>query len=230
MSIAGVKEIQEALKKAGFDPGPIDGHAGPRTREAIRAYQKANKLDADGIVGRMTLAVMVSQGLIKDPTPQINPGDPQTKRSIRGLFWHCTATPEGKEFTRAQIKAMHLARGFNDIGYHLLIHLDGSTSPGRPFGVVGAHVAGRNEGSLGFSYIGGLDAKGKAKDTRTAKQKATMIAVTKDAIKRYGLQWVLGHRDASPDLDRDGVVEPHEWIKVCPCFTVAAEYGALLKG
>ena len=51
------------------------------------------------------------------------------KRACHTLVWHCTATPEGKEFTRAQIKAMHLVRGFTDIGYHKLIHLDGISRP-----------------------------------------------------------------------------------------------------
>jgi N-acetylmuramoyl-L-alanine amidase len=149
-------------------------------------------------------------------------------RRIHTLVWHCTATPEGKEFTRAQIVAMHKARGFATIGYHLLIHLDGSTSPGRPESQVGAHVKGHNLGSLGYSYIGGLDAKLKPKDTRTPQQKATMIRVTKEAIARYKLRAVLGHRDLSPDLDGDGLVEPHEWIKICPCFNAIPEYAGLL--
>lgn len=48
------KQIQFALKKAGFDPGPIDGKLGKNTRKAIRQFQKANGLKADGIVGRRT--------------------------------------------------------------------------------------------------------------------------------------------------------------------------------
>jgi hypothetical protein len=32
-----------------------------------------------------------------------------------------------------------------------------------------------------------------------------------------------GHRDWSPDLDHDGKVEPHEWLKMCPCFDVATQ-------
>jgi N-acetyl-anhydromuramyl-L-alanine amidase AmpD len=55
-----------------------------------------------------------------------------------------------------------------------------------------------------------------------------MERVTKDAIRRHKLRLVLGHRDLSPDRDHDGVVEPFEWVKVCPCFDAAPEYGALL--
>jgi N-acetylmuramoyl-L-alanine amidase len=39
---------------------------------------------------------------------------------------------------------------------------------------------------------------------------------------------VLGHRDTSPDLDGDGIVEPNEWIKMCPCFDAVEEYKDLL--
>lgn len=49
-------KIQEALKKAGFDPGPIDGIMGKKTRAAVMAFQKANGLKADGRVGKLTMA------------------------------------------------------------------------------------------------------------------------------------------------------------------------------
>ncbi len=49
-------EIQKALKTAGFDPGPVDGYSGTLTISAIRAFQRANNLNVDGIVGRNTSA------------------------------------------------------------------------------------------------------------------------------------------------------------------------------
>jgi hypothetical protein len=33
-----VREVQRALAKAGYDPGPIDGIFGPRTKAALRMY------------------------------------------------------------------------------------------------------------------------------------------------------------------------------------------------
>ena len=48
------KEIQLALKRAGYYTGRIDGHIGPRTKKAVRAFQSANGLRADGIVGTQT--------------------------------------------------------------------------------------------------------------------------------------------------------------------------------
>lgn|SRR3989338_3433161 len=49
-----IKQVQLALKKAGFYKGDIDGKTGPRTKEAIRAFQKARGLKVDGVVGKAT--------------------------------------------------------------------------------------------------------------------------------------------------------------------------------
>ena len=49
-----VKEIQSALKNAGFDPGSFDGKIGPRTRQAIKDFQKSKGLVPDGVVGPKT--------------------------------------------------------------------------------------------------------------------------------------------------------------------------------
>ncbi len=46
--------LQRALKNAGFYKGPVDGKTGHQTREAVKAFQKANGLKADGIVGQQT--------------------------------------------------------------------------------------------------------------------------------------------------------------------------------
>jgi len=48
------KRIQRALKDAGFYKGPIDGNIGPQTKEAVKAFQRANELEPDGIVGKRT--------------------------------------------------------------------------------------------------------------------------------------------------------------------------------
>jgi len=53
-----VKDIQLALRNAGYDPGPVDGRMGRKTREAIRAFQRANNLSADGRVGKDTWAML----------------------------------------------------------------------------------------------------------------------------------------------------------------------------
>lgn len=225
-----VKDIQKALASLQFDVGPIDGIIGMRTRNAVKAFQKTANIPVDGIVGPITIAALhiATQGDFKIPQVK-KPGATRAARDIHTLVWHCTATPEGRELTRQQIKDMHLKRGFGDIGYHKVIHLDGSVSEGRSEDKIGAHVAGHNTGTIGYSYVGGVDVNNKAKDTRTPAQKETMIRLTKEAIAKYNLRAVLGHRDLSPDLDGDGLIEPFEWVKQCPCFNVVPEYAPLFK-
>jgi len=58
LSKASTKDIQMALSSAGFDPGKIDGKMGQRTREAVRAFQKANDLKVDGKVGKETWGLL----------------------------------------------------------------------------------------------------------------------------------------------------------------------------
>lgn len=48
------KKIQLALKKAGFYKGPVDGKIGNETKKAIKEFQKANGLRADGVAGKET--------------------------------------------------------------------------------------------------------------------------------------------------------------------------------
>ena len=51
---AGSKDIQTALKNAGFYTGSIDGKIGPKTKKAVEEFQKAKGLKADGTVGPKT--------------------------------------------------------------------------------------------------------------------------------------------------------------------------------
>lgn len=53
-----IKDIQEALKRRGYDPGPIDGIRGRRTIRAIKIFQKDNNLIVDGLVGPKTSAIL----------------------------------------------------------------------------------------------------------------------------------------------------------------------------
>ena len=49
-----VKDLQEALKTLGFDPGPIDGVFGGQTENAVKQFQQAKEIPVDGVVGRVT--------------------------------------------------------------------------------------------------------------------------------------------------------------------------------
>src|SRR3982750_3296618 len=60
-----VRDIQQALNDARFDPGPIDGVRGRKTIAAIKMFQRENGLEVDGIVGPKTAAVLFKNGAPK---------------------------------------------------------------------------------------------------------------------------------------------------------------------
>lgn len=187
---------------------------------------------ADGIPGRNTaVAIIAKAGL--DRTVSANAAPPfkptssaegslvkGTGKAIKRIFVHCTATREGQDIDAATIKRWHLGQGWSDIGYHFVIRLDGSIERGRPEHIPGSHARGFNTESVALVYVGGLNAQGAAKDTRTPAQTQAMARLVGDLVKAYPGADVLGHRDISPDLDGDGKIEPHEWLKMCPCFDV----------
>lgn len=127
-------------------------------------------------------------------------------RTINEIIIHCTATPEGREVSVEQIRRWHKQRGFYDIGYHLLIHLDGSVEVGRPLTVAGAHCTKHNANSLGVCYVGGVDADNRPKDTRTPAQVATLKAIVQTARALMPGIKISGHKQYAR--------------KACPCFEV----------
>jgi len=64
---ARIRDIQLALKAAGFDPGTTDGKMGPRTKAAVRDFQLAHGLDGDGKVGQKTWSKL--EPFLKDDQP-----------------------------------------------------------------------------------------------------------------------------------------------------------------
>jgi len=55
---ANVEHVQQKLQDAGYDPGSIDGRFGPRTRAALKSFQRANDLEASGRLDRQTLSAL----------------------------------------------------------------------------------------------------------------------------------------------------------------------------
>ena len=136
-------------------------------------------------------------------------------RKINKIIIHCTATPEGREHNVADIRRWHLKRGFSDIGYHYLIHIDGKIEIGRPLHRIGAHTSGENTGSIGVCYVGGMDKDmKKAKDTRTQAQKDSLVKLLHELIYKYNKDMTIhGHNEFAN--------------KACPSFNVQEEYANL---
>ena len=62
-----VRELQQALEGLGYDPGPVDGQFGARTEDAVKAFQTAQGIAADGIVGDVTW-INIDEADMSDPT------------------------------------------------------------------------------------------------------------------------------------------------------------------
>jgi N-acetylmuramoyl-L-alanine amidase len=132
-------------------------------------------------------------------------------RTINEIIVHCSATPEGKDFTIADIDRWHRQRGFTKIGYHYVIYRDGTIHVGRNESEVGAHCLGHNQNSIGICYIGGLSSDGKTpKDTRTDAQKKALTTLLQALKKKYPSASIHGHRDFAK--------------KACPSFDATKEY------
>lgn len=188
-----VKQIQKALNVY------PDGIFGSVTEEAVKAFQSKNFLKPDGIVGPATLAKLIPARFKR------------SKRTITEIIVHCSATPEGKDYTVNDIRRWHKQQGWSDIGYHYVVYRNGHIEPGRDVDIAGAHCEGHNAKSIGICYIGGMDRDNKnPKDTRTLAQKAALLSLVVDLKKMYPSARVHGHRDFAN--------------KACPSFDATKEY------
>nr|DAM28358.1 MAG TPA: endodeoxyribonuclease I [Caudoviricetes sp.] len=144
------------------------------------------------------------------------------KQELKYLVLHCTATPEGRDVSAADIRHWHLSpvskggRGWKQVGYTDLIHLNGSverlvdnnedawvdaweiTNGAKGYNSVSRHVV----------YAGGCSTDGKPKDTRTPEQKAAMERYVKEFHEKHPKVKIIGHYQVA--------------AKDCPSFDVPA--------
>lgn len=144
-------------------------------------------------------------------------------REINLIVIHCSATRADRCFTEHDVTAAHRCRGFKECGYHYYIRKNGDIKTMRPIERIGAHARGFNAASIGICYEGGLDEHGRPADTRTEWQRHSLRVLVRVLMIDYPGCQLCGHRDLSPDLNRNGEIEPEEWIKACPCFDVVKE-------
>lgn len=143
------------------------------------------------------------------------------RRRTLFIVVHSSATRASSDIGIDEIRTWHVDQnGWRDVGYAAVIRRDGEIEFGRHFDDVGAHVRGYNSRSVGICMVGGLDEDGNAEDNYTDAQYMSLYFLIATLKLAYPGAEVLGHRDLSPDLDGDGVIEEHEWLKECPCFDV----------
>ena len=149
------------------------------------------------------------------------------RRRTDYIVIHCSATKASSDIGADEIEQWHKAKGWSGIGYHSVIRRNGQVEFGRHFDEPGAHVEGQNYRSVSICLVGGLDESGKPENNFTDPQWRSLEATVLMLKCAYPLALVLGHRDLSPDTDGDGVVEPQEWLKDCPCFDAREWFASL---
>ena len=137
-------------------------------------------------------------------------------RDINKIILHCSATREGQDISTETIRGWHVnERGWSDIGYHYVVLLDGTVDKARPVERQGAHVRGKNKGSIGVCYIGGCDADMNPKDTRNEAQKKSLEDLITYLMESYDDATLHGHNEFSS--------------KACPSFNVQEVYKELIE-
>lgn len=142
-------------------------------------------------------------------------------KELKYLVIHCTATPEGREVTSDEIRHWHTdpvskgGRGWKQVGYTDLIHLDGRVErlvrnnedmTVDAFEVTNG-ASGYNSVARHIVYAGGCDAAMKPRDTRTEAQREALKRYVQDFHHRFPQIRIVGHHDLNPG-------------KACPSFDV----------
>lgn len=140
---------------------------------------------------------------------------------VSRLVLHCTATPEGRPVTSAEIRRWHTdpvsrgGRGWKQVGYTDMIHLDGRVerlvqnnedANVDPWEITNG-AKGYNSTSRHVVYVGGVARDGKTpRDTRTPAQLKAMESYVKDFHRRFPDVKIVGHNELA--------------AKACPSFDV----------
>ena len=136
-------------------------------------------------------------------------------REILTIVIHCSAGPQDQS-TQSIKNYWANVLGWRSYGYHYLINKDGAIEELTPIEKPTNGVKGYNANSIHICYKGGQGGVG----TRTPEQKAAMVRIIRYLRTRFPKAEIKGHRDFSPDLNKNGVIEPQEFIKLCPGFDV----------
>lgn len=124
------------------------------------------------------------------------------------IFVHCSATKPSMDIGLREIRQWHKEQGWLDVGYHFIIRRDGTIEEGRPVDVVGSHVAGWNERSVGICLVGGVAENGKDFEANfTPIQMEALKLVLFQMQSLYPKATIKAHHDVAP--------------KACPSFNLS---------
>jgi septum formation topological specificity factor MinE len=184
-----IVDLELDMATLGYWSEGVTGIPTLRLTDAVRVFQKANGLVADGIAGPKTRGKLTEL----------------VKNRLQLLVLHCSATRQGLAVTAKQIAHYHTSkegRGWSRPGYADIIELDGKlvnvwkqddddfvSSWETTNGMLGAF----NKNARHICYVGGCDLQGNTKDTRNAAQLETMKNYILEVVKRYPNIVIIGH-------------------------------------
>ena len=131
--------------------------------------------------------------------------------TIKYIAVHCSATPPTMDIGVKEIRKWHVDKGWDDVGYHVIIRRNGEIEWGRSFGVRGAHVKGYNSVSLGVCLIGGVDSDMEAEDNFTDEQFSSLERVLTALQGLFPDTLVMGHRDIAYNITKCPSFDAQGW-------------------
>ena len=137
------------------------------------------------------------------------------------IIIHASATPPSMNIGVKEIRHWHVAeRGWSDIGYHFVIRRGGTVETGRPLHIMGAHVRGHNQNSIGICLVGGKGgaADDKFEDHFSAKQEQSLITLLLKLETDIRIARTVTGKAFTETLRIAGHNEFSS--KGCPCFNV----------
>jgi peptidoglycan hydrolase-like protein with peptidoglycan-binding domain len=213
LSREALRKIQAGLDALGHAPGPLDGLWGAATRGAVERLLAAKGKPARTTPAQAPPVQAPPAAKAAAPRPSIRQG--AAGHPVREIILHCSATrPEwlaNRPFSEqvAEIRRWHVhGNGWRDIGYHHLIGRGGEHAIGRPETAIGAHVAGRNTGTIGICLIGGHGSSERDRftDHFTDAQEQALRTLIAEISSRTAINLVTGHNQYA--------------AKACPGFHV----------
>ena len=204
-----VKKLQEGLAYLGYHPGPIDGHYGQMTEDAVEAFQKKVKLYSDGLVGPTTAAALNSA--LGSPKMELHldlePPQEELVDSDTKLKWvKCPADKFANRggFTRVTLRS-DTAKAYKEL-YEAVHDLGGIvTSAGGRRGLSGKASPSRSKKSM--HYVG--RAFDMALPTGMQNPSTDPYLIQRDGNSRKWIVWAK-----TEDLD-----VPEQTIEACYVVT-----------
>lgn len=154
----------------------------------------------------------------------------KTMRTIKRIFIHCTAGLQ-EAYTDEKLIKEFKDKGWKFPGYHYVVRPDGTIFNMLSEDKVSNGVSGYNSTAINVAYVGGITKENtKGVDNRTEAQKTALLSLLQDLRVKYPKAYIMGHRDISPDKNKNGKIDTWEYIKMCPCFNAMEEYSKLNLG